>query len=94
MHSNNEVGTIQPIKIIGKIIQSYNLREKTNILFHSDAAQSLGKVRVDARSLGVDLLTIVGHKYGAPKGHSLTHSLTTHSRTPIRSHSHSLTHAL
>lgn len=62
MHANNEVGTIQPIENIGKIAQ------KNNILFHSDAAQSLGKIEVDVQSMGVDLLSIAGHKLYAPKG--------------------------
>jgi cysteine desulfurase NifS/selenium donor protein len=62
MHANNEVGTIQPIEAIGKIAR------KNNILFHTDAAQSLGKIEVDVEKLGVDLLSVAGHKLYAPKG--------------------------
>ncbi len=62
MHANNEVGSIQPVEEIGRIA-----REK-GILFHSDAAQSLGKILVDVQKMGVDLLSIAGHKLYAPKG--------------------------
>lgn len=62
MHANNEVGTIQPIDAIGRIA-----RER-NILLHTDAAQSVGKVPTKVEDLGVDLLTIAGHKLYAPKG--------------------------
>lgn len=62
MHSNNEVGTLQPIEKISKICRS------KNILFHSDAAQSIGKVPLDVKQLGIDFLTIAGHKLYAPKG--------------------------
>ena len=62
MHANNEVGTIQPIKEIAAIA-----RQK-NIVFHTDAAQSVGKIDTDVTSFGVDLLTIAGHKLYAPKG--------------------------
>jgi cysteine desulfurase len=62
MHSNNEVGTIQPIAELARIASS------RGVLFHTDAAQSVGKVRVQAEELGVDFLTIAGHKFYAPKG--------------------------
>jgi len=62
MHANNEVGTIQPIAEIGEIAKKYN------VAFHTDAAQSVGKFETDVRKLGVDLLTIAGHKLYAPKG--------------------------
>ena len=62
MHANNEVGTIQPIREIASIA-----REK-NIIFHTDASQSVGKIETDVDQLGVDLLTIAGHKLYAPKG--------------------------
>jgi len=68
MHSNNEVGTIQPIRKISDMIRKFNNAANTHILLHSDAAQSIGKVSIDVQSAGIDLLTIVGHKYGAPKG--------------------------
>jgi len=62
MHANNEVGTIQPIKELVKIAKEHN------IFFHSDAAQSLGKIPADVKDMGVDLLSIAGHKLYAPKG--------------------------
>jgi len=62
MHANNEVGTIEPIAEIGQIA-----RER-GIIFHTDAAQSCGKIPVDVNELKVDLLTIAGHKLYAPKG--------------------------
>lgn len=62
MHANNEVGTIQPIAEIGKIAHEHG------ILFHTDAAQSAGKIPTDVADLDADLLTIAGHKLYAPKG--------------------------
>jgi len=62
MHANNEVGTIQPIHEIGAIAR------QNNIVFHTDASQSVGKIETDVDKLGVDLLTIAGHKLYAPKG--------------------------
>ncbi len=62
MHANNEVGSVQPIEEISK------LAKKHDIIFHTDAAQSVGKIPVDVNRLGVDLLTIAGHKVYAPKG--------------------------
>ncbi len=62
MLANNETGAIQPISQIGKICK------KHNIIFHTDAAQAVGKIQVDVEKLEVDLLTIAGHKIYAPKG--------------------------
>jgi cysteine desulfurase NifS/selenium donor protein len=62
MHANNEVGSIQPIPEIAR------LAKKHNIIFHSDAAQSVGKIPVDVQEMGVDLLSVAGHKLYAPKG--------------------------
>ena len=62
MHANNEVGTIQPIKKITELIKG------RGIFFHTDAAQSIGKIPVAVDDLGVDLLSIAGHKIYAPKG--------------------------
>jgi cysteine desulfurase len=62
MHANNEVGTIQPIEDCARITYEYG------IPFHTDAAQSVGKVPTNVNQLGVDLLSIAGHKVYAPKG--------------------------
>lgn len=62
MHANNEVGTLQPLKEISRLVRA------RGILCHTDAAQSLGKVPVNVDALGVDLMTIAGHKLYCPKG--------------------------
>jgi cysteine desulfurase len=62
MHANNEVGTIQPIAELSAI------SHRQGVLVHTDAAQSVGKVPVNVDELGVDLLTVAGHKLYAPKG--------------------------
>jgi cysteine desulfurase len=62
MHANNEVGTIQPIAELARVA-----RER-DVLFHTDAAQSAGKIPTNVNDLGVDLLSIAGHKLYAPKG--------------------------
>lgn len=62
MHANNETGTLQPLEAIAEIAHRHGA------LLHTDAAQSVGKIPTLARELGVDLLTIAGHKLYAPKG--------------------------
>jgi cysteine desulfurase len=62
MHANNEIGTLHPVAEIGTIAK------QRGVLFHCDAAQSLGKVPIDVEAMGIDLLAITAHKLYGPKG--------------------------
>ncbi len=62
MTANNEIGTIQPIKEIGAIAKEHGIR------FHTDAVQAIGSVRMDVKEMNIDMLSISGHKFHAPKG--------------------------
>ncbi len=79
MHANNEVGTLQPIPEIARMT-----RER-GVLLHTDAAQAAGKLELSVDRLGVDLLTLAGHKFHAPKG---VGALYVRAGTPIRSVMH------
>ncbi|VDI75204.1 cysteine desulfurase [Mytilus galloprovincialis] len=69
MLANNETGVIQPIKLISEKLRQINQSRKSlpKILLHTDAAQAIGKIEVDVEDLGVDYLTVVGHKFYGPR---------------------------
>lgn len=64
MHVNNEIGAVQPIEDIGRIIKKHN----SNCLFHVDAIQSFGKYAINPKNMNIDLLSVSGHKIHGPKG--------------------------
>jgi len=81
MYANNEIGTIQPIQEIGKLVAKENTHREQKIIFHTDAVQAVNFIDCNVNSLGVDLLTASAHKIYGPKGVGL---LFIRKNTPLK----------
>lgn len=68
MFVNNEIGTLEPVGECGKLISAWNREQHREVLFHVDAIQAYGKYRIAPKRMGIDLLSVSGHKIHAPKG--------------------------
>ncbi|HUQ49127.1 MAG TPA: cysteine desulfurase family protein, partial [Terriglobales bacterium] len=68
MMANNETGVIQPVEEIARVIAESNAKREEKIIFHIDAVQAAGKIEIDVKKIGCDLLSISGHKMHAPQG--------------------------
>lgn len=70
MAANNEIGVLQPVAEIGKICRDFSARSRSNrhILFHTDAAQAIGKIPLDVKAMNISLMSLTAHKVYGPKG--------------------------
>ena len=83
MYANNEIGTIEPLKEIAKVIRDFRLKHETSIYFHTDASQAPNYLPILISSLGVDLMTLDASKIYGPKGAGILYAKENVSLSPI-----------
>jgi len=79
MYANNEIGTIQPIRSLAKLVKSYN----SNIVFHTDVCQAVGALKIDTKQLAVDMLSLNGSKIYGPRGVGVLYKNNSVALTPL-----------